>query len=174
MHRQFTHCLFFWLKNKERKSKMNFKQSKPTQGKNQFRKAMQSWGIIYFWLNKLLRYRQKCKATVPSVVIFLDCPDVVVNLNPAGNVSEDPGIMLIPWTSRGGNCLRQVEPRLKFLSSFCQDRVRIGWHENKEATVHASVCSGACDRVYLNSTCLVHIGMLCFILNTFVGSRRRQ
>lgn len=82
--------------------------------------------------------------------------------------------MLIPWTSRGGNCLRQVEPRLKFLSSFCQDRVRIGWHENKEATVHASVRSGACDRVYLNAADLVHIGMLCFILNTFVDSRRRR
>lgn len=56
---------------------------------------------------------------VPSVAIFRDCRDVVVNLNPAGKVSEEPGIMLIPWTSRGGNCLRQEEPRLKFLSSVC-------------------------------------------------------
>lgn len=54
---------------------------------------------------------------VPSVVIFRECPDVVVNLNPAGSVSEEPGIMLIPWTSRGGNCLLQEGPRLKFLSS---------------------------------------------------------
>lgn len=67
-----------------------------------------------------LLHKQRCKTTVPSVVIFLDCPDVVVNLNPAGNVSEEPGIMLIPCTSRGGNCLLQVDPRLKFLSSLCQ------------------------------------------------------
>lgn len=58
---------------------------------------------------------------IPSDAIFRDCPDVVVNLNPAGRVSEEPGIMLIPWTSRGGNCLRQDEPRLKFLSSVYLD-----------------------------------------------------
>lgn len=107
-------------------SKVNFK-AEQTNLRKEFQKAMQGQKMILAFAKQFFKiffllYEQKCKTTVPSVVIFLDCPDVVVNLNPAGNVSEDPGIMLIPCTSRGGNCLLHVDPRLKFLSSLCQDR----------------------------------------------------
>lgn len=72
----------------------------------------------------LVLSKNKCrKEPIPSLAIFRDCPDVVVRRNPAGSVSEAPGIMLIPWTSRGGNCRRQEGPRLKFLSSLCQHTV---------------------------------------------------
>ena len=45
-----------------------------------------------------------------------ECPEPVVRRNPAGSVSAEPGIMLIPWTSRGGNWRRHDGPR-KSLSS---------------------------------------------------------
>lgn len=122
----WIHALAFYKRVWRDESKVNLKQSKPSQENNQSPKAMQGQRMktSTCYTSFFTFYKQKCKTTVPSVVIFLDCPDVVVNLNPAGNVSEDPGIMLIPCTSRGGNCLLQVDPRLKFLSSLCQYRVR--------------------------------------------------
>ena len=46
----------------------------------------------------------------PSGGNLRECPDVV-SRKPAGSVSAEPGIMLIPWTSLGGNCLRHDGPR---------------------------------------------------------------
>lgn len=77
---------------------------------------------------------------IPSVAIFLDGPDVVVNLNPAGSVSDEPGIMLIPWTSRGGNCLRQEEPCLKFLSSLCEHKNASVFTKKLMVVAHPAYC----------------------------------
>lgn len=66
------------------------------------------------------RRKGREKEPVPSAGTLRECPEVVVRRKPAGSVSEAPGIMLIPCTSRGGNCRRHDGPRLKFLSSLCQ------------------------------------------------------
>lgn len=61
---------------------------------------------------------------LPSGGSLRECPDVAVRRNPAGSVSAEPGIMLIPWMSLGGNCLRQDGPR-KSLSSHWRTRSNV-------------------------------------------------
>lgn len=75
-----------------------------------------------------IRFEQYCVSSrahvSPSGGSLRECAEVAVRRKPAGRVSAEPGIMLIPWTSRGGNCLLHDGP-LKSFSSHC------GWSKDK-------------------------------------------
>lgn len=73
----------------------------------------------------------------PSGGSLREWPDVVVRRKPAGSVSADPGIMLMPWMSRGGNCLRHDGPR-KSLSSH--------WQSQKDKSLYSTVQKTCLDK----------------------------
>lgn len=111
--------------------------------------------MICQWVNRCVTCEIRCRdGGLPSGGSLREWPDVAVRRNPAGSVSADPGIILIPWTSRGGNCLLHDGP-LKSLSSHW-------WTEEQHTCLFVCFLTQTVNMESIKITCTSYINTLYF------------